>query len=259
MFLIAMVHGTFSTIQFHALSNEMPLFSIFVTNIDYSSLANFPFQTLGLAALLILFLMAATSHDFWLSNLSPRVWKSLHMMVYVAYGLVIFHVLLGIVQSDPAPLLVLSLGLGLVVVIASHIAAAYKESKLDGRKTAGSNPNYLPAGDHRQIPENGASIVHFGEERIAIFKYDNKLSAISNVCRHQNGPLGEGLIIDGLITCPWHGFQYRPHDGCAPEPFTEKVSTYDLRLEGSEIQVNPKPNPPGTAVHPLQIRSQNNA
>lgn len=199
--------------------------------------------------------MAATSHDFWLNTLSPRVWKSLHMMVYLAYLLLIFHVLLGIVQSDPAPVLILLLGIGFVVVIVSHIMAALKESKVDRTATSGLDSSYLPAGDHRQIPDNGAIIVNFGEERIAIFKYDGKLSAVSNVCCHQNGPLGEGQIIDGLITCPWHGFQYRPHNGCAPEPFTEMVSTYDLLLQGSEIQINPRPNPPGTEVPPLVILS----
>lgn len=256
MFLIAMVHGIFSTIQNHALSNEAPLISIFVSNTDYTSLSNFPFQTLGLIALSILLVMAATSHDFWLVNLSPRVWKSLHMMVYLAYLLLIFHVLLGIVQSDPAPVLIILLGIGLVTVIASHIAAALKESKADRTTTSNLNSSYLSAGDHREIPDNGAIIVNSGEERIAIFKYDGKLSAISNVCRHQNGPLGEGRIIEGLITCPWHGFQYRPHDGCAPPPFTEKVSTYDLRLEDSQIKINPRPNPPGTAVPPLKIESK---
>ena len=256
MFLIALVHGTFAAIQFHALSNEAPLISIFTSNVDYTSLSNFPFQTLGVLALLILFLMAATSHDFWLANLSPRIWKSLHMMVYLAYLLLIFHVLLGIVQSDPAPVLVLLLGIGSVVVVASHVMAALKESKLDRSTAPGLNSDYRPAGDHRDIPDNGAFIVNFGEERIAIFKYDGKLSAVSNVCCHQNGPLGEGRIIDGLITCPWHGFQYRPHDGCAPEPFKEKVSTYDLQLDGFEIRINPRPHPPGTKVPPLKILNQ---
>ena len=109
MFVVAMVHGTFSTIQFHALSNEPPLVSLFVSNTDYTSLVNFPFQILGLVALMILFLMAVTSHDFWLNNLSPRIWKTLHMIVYMAYLILLLHVLLGIVQSDPAPVLVLLL------------------------------------------------------------------------------------------------------------------------------------------------------
>ncbi len=253
MFLIALVHGTFSIIQFHALSNQVPLVSLFISNTDYGSMSNFPFQTLGLMALLILFLMAATSHDFWLNNLSPKIWKSLHMMVYVAYLIIIFHVLLGIVQSDWSPILVSSLGAGLFIMIATHLMAAFKESKTDPKYNHVLDSDYLPAGDHRQIPEKGALIVNFGEERIAIFKYDGKLSAVSNVCCHQNGPLGEGRIIDGLITCPWHGFQYHPHNGCAPEPFVERVSTYDLQLAGTDVLIKPQPNPPGTAVIPLEI------
>ena len=49
--------------------------------------------------------MAATSHDFWLHNLSAPVWKRLHMLVYVAYALLIAHVTLGALQSETSPLL----------------------------------------------------------------------------------------------------------------------------------------------------------
>jgi sulfoxide reductase heme-binding subunit YedZ len=91
MFLIALIHGIFNIIQFQALGNVDPLVSLFTSNIHYGSLANFPFQVLGFFALIILFLMAATSHDFWLKNLHPKVWKSLHMMVYMAYALLVFH------------------------------------------------------------------------------------------------------------------------------------------------------------------------
>jgi len=84
MFLMALTHGAFSIFQFHALGALNPLVSVFVSNTQYSSLSNFPFQPLGLAALVILFLMAATSHDFWLTQLTAPAWKRLHMLVYVA-------------------------------------------------------------------------------------------------------------------------------------------------------------------------------
>ena len=79
MFAMALVHGVFSLIQFHALGDVSPLVSLFISNTRYDSLANFPFQLLGFVALLILFVMAATSHDFWLHNLTAPVWKTLHM------------------------------------------------------------------------------------------------------------------------------------------------------------------------------------
>jgi DMSO/TMAO reductase YedYZ heme-binding membrane subunit len=41
--------------------------------------------TPSLVALLILFLLAATSHGFWLRFLMPPVWKALHMTIHAAY------------------------------------------------------------------------------------------------------------------------------------------------------------------------------
>jgi len=96
------------------------------------------------------------------------------------------------------------------------------------------------------IEENRAKVVMVEEENIAIFKYEGKLSAIHNVCKHQNGPLGEGKIVNGCITCPWHGYQYLAHNGQSPPPFTEKVKTYDVKVLDGEVYVNPKGYPEGT-------------
>lgn len=73
MFFIALIHGVFSIVQFHALGDTNPILSVFISNTHYDSISNFPFQTLGFFSLIILFLMAATSHDFWLHNLSAPV------------------------------------------------------------------------------------------------------------------------------------------------------------------------------------------
>jgi hypothetical protein len=66
---------------------------------------------------MILSLMAATSHDFWLRNLTPPVWKTLHMLVYVAYALLVAHVTLGLLQSETSPMLGVGTGFGLLTVI----------------------------------------------------------------------------------------------------------------------------------------------
>ncbi len=252
MFLIGAIHGGFSLMQFHALGNKNVLVSLFVSNTDYASLGQFPFQTLGFLALLILFLMAATSHDFWLANLKPQVWKALHMLVYVAYLLLVGHVVLGVVQND-APLLVVGLfGVGMGTVIVLHLLAAMKEAKKDKQSLVPPTDAFVEVATLDEIPEGRAKVVNFGADRVALFKYDGKLSAVSNVCCHQNGPLGEGKVIDGLITCPWHGYQYRPEDGCAPAPFTEKIATYQVKLVENKIYVDPRPKPDGTPVEPAR-------
>ena len=117
-----------------------------------------------------------------------------------------------------------------------------------------AGPAWIDAGDPATIPEKRARIVVLPDgSRVALFRYDGKLSAVTNVCVHQNGPLGEGRIIGGKVTCPWHGFQYGADDGCAPAPYTERISTYRIKLEGGRVFVDSTPNAPGTRVIPLEL------
>ena len=252
MFLAALIHGVFSTIQFHTLGNVNPIVSIFTSNMDYGSLVNFPFQTLGFIALLILFVMASTSHDFFLHNLSAKTWKRLHMMVYFAYALVIMHVFLGAFQQEGTPLTVGLLILGFVVIAGLHITSAVKEAKVDTNKTKSDAKAWLPVCEPDEIMESRAKIFTVAGERVALFKNEGRITAIHNVCKHQGGPLGEGKIVDGCITCPWHGYQYLPHNGQSPPPFTEKVKTYELKLKDNIIYINPEDLGEGVETKPIK-------
>lgn len=252
-FFLGLVHGTFSLIQFHALGNVNPLVSLFISNTRINSLSEFPFQQLGFAALIILLLMAATSHDFWLRTLTPPIWKALHMLVYVAYGLLVAHVLLGALQAETNPALALMPGLGMTMVLSLHLVAANLERRKDASKVSSLRDEYIDVCAVNEIPESRARIVSLGAERIAVFRYGESVSAISNVCQHQNGPLGEGRVINGCVTCPWHGYQYLPDSGTSPPPFTEKVATYHVQIRTGRVFVHPKPNPPGTRVEPARI------
>jgi len=210
MFLAALIHGVFAIIQNHALGTVNPIYSIFTSNMDYSSLTNFPFQVLGFLALLLLFVMASTSHDFFLKNLSTKIWKRLHMMVYLVYALI----------------------------------------KIDGF-VGNQNDGWLAVCQANEIEESRAKIFTVGDERVAIFKDKGKLSAVHNVCKHQGGPLGEGKIVDGCITCPWHGYQYLAHNGQSPPPFTEKIKTYKLKIMNNTVYINPEAFAEGTEVTPI--------
>jgi len=132
----------------------------------------------------------------------------------------------------------------------SALFASKSQIKLDPLE------DWVRVGKWQDIENDHAITVSVGDdERVAIFRYDHsKLCAVSNVCQHQNGPLGEGRVIDGCITCPWHGYQYRPEDGCSPPPFTEKIETYQLKLEDNVIFLNPDPLPAGTSRPVIEIR-----
>ncbi len=262
LFALALVHGGFSLIQFHAGGNVNPLVSLLSSNPRVDDLAQFPFQPLGLAALGILFLMAATSHDFWLANLTPPVWKALHMLVYVAYGLVVMHVVLGTLQAETAGANEALLLVGMTAVFGLHLASAVRERRGDRERAPGgargavgtdTADGFVDVCAVDDIAEGRAHVACLSGERVAVFRHAGSIAALSNACQHQNGPLGEGRIIDGCITCPWHGYQYRPEDGRSPPPFNERVPTFRARVSAGRVLVHPTPLPAGTAVTPATI------
>ncbi len=252
-FLVALVHGVLVVVWYHGFGVLDPIVSLLVSNPRYGSLAGFPFESLGLVALLLLFLLAATSHDFWNANLGPGLWKGIHMSVYAAYALLLGHVALGALQDETHPLYAAALVAAAVAVAGLQVYTAHFASGDPAVPEPGPQ-GWLRVGRALDIPDNRAVVVEpVGAERIAVFRYDGKVAAVSNVCRHQGGPLGEGRVIDGCITCPWHGYQYRPEDGCSPAPFNERIATYATRVTHGVVFVHPRPLKPGTPVAPSLI------
>jgi len=233
-----------------------PLVSLFMGNSRYGDVILFPFETLGALALIILFLMAATSHDFWLVNLTAPIWKTLHMAVYAAYGLLVGHVVLGALQINRDPVLTGAVLVGMVWIVTLHLITGTRERYKDHKDRSNLLPRldgFVDIGAITDFPDDRAKVVMIAGERVAVFKYNGNVSAISNVCQHQNGPLGEGTILDGCVTCPWHGHQYQIESGASPPPFDEKVPTFDVKVEGGHIFVHATPHPPGTPVIPAQV------
>ncbi len=248
--IVALTHLAYVLGWYYDFSPTPKPIGLLTANTSFDQVLGFPFELFGLFALLCLLILATTSHDFWLNFLTAPVWKRIHLLIYPAYAAVVVHISLGYLQDVDNPGFALVACGGALLVAGLHVIAA--------RQPKG---NIEPAEDHwvevckvDAIADKRACIVRLGpDERAAVFRYEGKLSALSNACAHQNGPLGEGRIVFGCVTCPWHGFQYRPADGCSPPPFTEKVPTYRLKLEGRQIYLDRRANPPGTYVEPLVI------
>ena len=250
-FAFAGAHGVLAIVQFHAFGDRHPLVSVLSTSTGWTSVDQFPFQIFGLLALAILFVMAATSHDFWLRTLTAPVWKAVHMGVYVAYAALVIHIAFGALQSEaPAGAGALLIA-GALWLGALHAVATWRARGQDrDARAADGLVDVCAAAD---IPDTRARIVCASGERIAVFRYGTRVSALSNVCQHQNGPLGEGKIVGGCVVCPWHGYEYRPDSGAAPPPFTEAVPTFRCVVRNGRVLLDPRPLPPGTYVEPAEI------
>jgi len=265
---VAAVHLSYVLGWYYAFSPTERWAALLSANTSFGQLLGFPFEIFGGLAFIILLVMAVTSHDFWLSFLTPPLWKALHMGVYVAYVALVLHVGVGRLQADQAGVATALLLLSVAAVAGLHFAAALKERRaarvLAAPARAASDEGWIKVARPADFEDGRAKIIEVpgglsgapdGAKRIAVFRHGQKLSAISNACAHQNGPLGEGRIIDGCVTCPWHGFQYDPETGCAPAPFTEKIATFNLRLKDGVVEVHAAPNPAGTRTEPIFLSS----
>lgn len=268
MFGVALAHAVIVLVYYGGFGDTNPVSAVLFEGRSLASLQAFPYELLGFAGLLVLFVMAATSHDFWLDTLSPALWKAVHMAVYPAFGLIVAHVALGPLLNQPVSIRGVLLVSGVVAVASLHLTAGLRELTRD---SAGWKPmpdtvadesdpgEWLEVGSVDDIEEGRASVVCLADrERVAVYKHDGKVSAISNVCAHQAGPLGEGKVIDGCVTCPWHGYQYLPHNGQSPPPYTERIPTYRVRVLGRSILLDPRPLPPGTPVEPAFFEASPN-
>src|SRR5215472_11791821 len=130
-FFVAAVHG-WSVVEWFAVQDALPSLGNELTNVAaYGKFIGFPYKTLGILALTVLLLLAATSHDFWLAFLTPPVWKAMHMLLYVAYGVVVMHVALGAMQQKRDPLVPVLLGGAFLWVAGLHLVAGRRERTAD--------------------------------------------------------------------------------------------------------------------------------
>jgi nitrite reductase/ring-hydroxylating ferredoxin subunit len=83
---------------------------------------------------------------------------------------------------------------------------------------------------------------------IAVFNIDGKYYAISNTCKHEGGPLGQGILREKIVTCPWHGWKYSVIDGKAPHTGGDSVDSYETKVINEKLYVNLIPKNLGKRV-----------
>lgn len=67
-----------------------------------------------------------------------------------------------------------------------------------------------------ELAEGRVMTVTAGHKTVCLSNFEGKICALDNKCPHQGGPLGEGSIENGLLRCPWHGWDYHPCTGKVP-------------------------------------------
>ena len=88
------------------------------------------------------------------------------------------------------------------------------------------------------VPPGQAKVVLAEGERLALSNVEGTLYAIEDLCTHDGGPLGEGMLMGPLLECPRHGARFDVKTGRPVTlPAVVPVKTFPVKVEGEEVFV----------------------
>lgn len=99
-------------------------------------------------------------------------------------------------------------------------------------------PSFIKLTTQSELPATDeAKEFPCGAKTICVANVGGVYSAMDNVCLHRGGPLGEGMIENGKVVCPWHGWAWDPKTGEAAQNANAKVAVYPLKIENGDVLV----------------------
>lgn len=99
-------------------------------------------------------------------------------------------------------------------------------------------PNWTRVAAVADCPPGNSLEVVAGDRVLALFNVGGTFHVLDGVCPHQGGPLGKGKLVDGIVTCPWHGWQFDVRTGCHQLRPSLVHPGFPARIEGDSVFVD---------------------
>ena len=96
---------------------------------------------------------------------------------------------------------------------------------------------FLKVGTLGQLPPDSVMEVMVGDRPYAVCHAGGAVHALSGVCLHQGGPLGQGQIHDGRVVCPYHLWEFDCATGEYDYDPTKRVPTFQVKVERGDIYI----------------------
>jgi len=94
------------------------------------------------------------------------------------------------------------------------------------------------------IPTGQGRVFEVSGRLVAVFFDGENYSAIDDLCPHMGASLGSGPMKDGVVTCPWHAWNFRLCDGAWCDNPQLKVDVFEVRVVDAMIEVRVPPTKP---------------
>jgi nitrite reductase (NADH) small subunit len=89
-----------------------------------------------------------------------------------------------------------------------------------------------------ELPAEGeAREIVFHQKQFCVARNGGEIAVLDNLCPHRQGPLGEGMVENGRIVCPWHAWAFDLKTGEAEHSERAKVQVYKAVVRDGELLV----------------------
>jgi len=89
-----------------------------------------------------------------------------------------------------------------------------------------------------ELPVGQSRCLEFGDLQVGLFRVTDGLFAIDNTCPHRGAPLHQGVTSDGLVTCPWHQWQFQLKDGLCQNIPGPRVAVYPVEVRDGTVWIS---------------------
>lgn len=106
------------------------------------------------------------------------------------------------------------------------------------RKVESRMSGFVPLCSIAELPAEGeAKEMTIGAVAFCVARVHGEVAVVDNACPHRQGPLGQGIIEDNRIVCPWHAWAFDLKDGTALHDEAARVQVYETKLEGDTVLI----------------------
>lgn len=98
-------------------------------------------------------------------------------------------------------------------------------------------PEFVTVATLDELPDGTSKCVTFNGKTVAIFHDQGQFYAIDDLCPHMGASLSAGYVENEMVTCPWHAWRFSICDGSWVENPKLKVDSFQIRVQGQEIQI----------------------
>jgi nitrite reductase/ring-hydroxylating ferredoxin subunit/uncharacterized membrane protein len=113
-------------------------------------------------------------------------------------------------------------------------AGRWKEEVVE---SLAGQPVIVARADELQV--NQMKLLHLNGRRLVLARTENGYVAFDDRCTHRGGSLAGGVMIAGVVQCPWHGSQFNCRNGTVlAGPAEKPIGSYRVTEKDGKVTLN---------------------